>query len=56
MPASLVTLPEALKVLNANRTNLVDAFTALRTFSNVASRRGVRYPMGISLGPWNGRR
>lgn len=25
-------------MLNANRTNLVDAFTALRTFSNVASR------------------
>jgi phospholipid/cholesterol/gamma-HCH transport system substrate-binding protein len=35
---TLDTLPEALKVLNANRTNLVDAFTALRTFSNVASR------------------
>src|SRR5689334_12842430 len=29
---TLDTLPEALKVLNANRTNLVDAFTALRTF------------------------
>ena len=35
---TLDTLPEALKVLNANRTNLVDAFTALRTFGNVASR------------------
>ena len=35
---TLDTLPEALKVLNANRTNLVDAFTALRTFGTVASR------------------
>lgn len=35
---TLDTLPEALKVLNANRTNLVDAFTALRTFGTVASQ------------------
>jgi phospholipid/cholesterol/gamma-HCH transport system substrate-binding protein len=35
---TLDTLPEALKVLNANRTNIVDAFTALRTFGGVASR------------------
>ena len=35
---TLDTLPAALEVLNANRTNLVDAFTALRTFSGVASR------------------
>lgn len=35
---TLDSLPAALEVLNANRTNLVDAFTALRTFSGVASR------------------
>jgi phospholipid/cholesterol/gamma-HCH transport system substrate-binding protein len=35
---TLDTLPEALQVLNANRTNIVDAFTALRTFGGVASR------------------
>lgn len=35
---TLDTLPEALTVLNANRGNIVDAFTALRTFSGVASK------------------
>jgi phospholipid/cholesterol/gamma-HCH transport system substrate-binding protein len=35
---TLDSLPEALKVLNANRSNIVDAFTALRTFGTVASR------------------
>jgi phospholipid/cholesterol/gamma-HCH transport system substrate-binding protein len=34
---TLDTLPDALKVLNANRGNIVDAFTALRTFAGVAS-------------------
>jgi phospholipid/cholesterol/gamma-HCH transport system substrate-binding protein len=34
---TLDTLPAALKVLNDNRSNLVDAFTALRTFAGVAS-------------------
>ena len=34
---TLDTLPEALKVLNANRGNIVDALTALRTFAGVAS-------------------
>ncbi len=34
---TLDTLPGALKVLNDNRSNLVDAFTALRTFAGVAS-------------------
>ena len=35
---ALDSLPAALKVLNDNRTNIVDAFTALRTFANVGSR------------------
>lgn len=35
---TLDTLPEALTVLNANRGHIVDAFTALRTFSGVASK------------------
>ena len=35
---TLESLPAALKVLNDNRTNIVDAFTALRTFGGVASR------------------
>ena len=35
---TLDSLPGALKVLNANRSNLVDAFTALRQFALVASR------------------
>lgn len=35
---ALDTLPGALKVLNANRTNIVDAFGALRSFATVASR------------------
>jgi len=34
---ALDTLPAALKVLNDNRANIVDAFTALRTFAGVAS-------------------
>jgi phospholipid/cholesterol/gamma-HCH transport system substrate-binding protein len=34
---TLDTLPEALKVLNANRGNIVEALTALRTFAGVAS-------------------
>ncbi|KWX65819.1 MCE family protein [Mycobacterium sp. NAZ190054] len=35
---TLDTLPEALTVLNDNRAQIVDAFTALRSFANVASR------------------
>ncbi|MBO0680947.1 MCE family protein [Mycolicibacterium sp. S2-37] len=35
---TLDTLPAALEVLNNNRTNIVDAFTALRSFAVVASR------------------
>jgi phospholipid/cholesterol/gamma-HCH transport system substrate-binding protein len=35
---TLDSLPGALKVLNDNRANIVDAFTALRTFANVGSR------------------
>ena len=35
---TLDTLPEALKVLNDNRAQLVDAFGALRSFAEVASR------------------
>lgn len=35
---TLDTLPAALKVLNDNRANIVDAFTALRGFAEVASR------------------
>jgi phospholipid/cholesterol/gamma-HCH transport system substrate-binding protein len=35
---TLDSLPAALKVLNDNRTNIVDAFTALRAFANVGSR------------------
>jgi phospholipid/cholesterol/gamma-HCH transport system substrate-binding protein len=34
---TLDSLPAALKVLNDNRGNIVDAFTALRTFAGVAS-------------------
>ena len=34
---ALDSLPAALKVLNDNRANIVDAFTALRTFAGVAS-------------------
>ncbi len=34
---ALDTLPEALQVLNANRTNIVDAFTALRRVADVAA-------------------
>jgi phospholipid/cholesterol/gamma-HCH transport system substrate-binding protein len=34
---TLDSLPAALKVLNDNRTNIVDTFTALRTFAGVAS-------------------
>jgi phospholipid/cholesterol/gamma-HCH transport system substrate-binding protein len=34
---ALDTLPGALEVLNDNRGNIVDAFTALRTFAGVAS-------------------
>ncbi|BBZ30465.1 mammalian cell entry protein [Mycolicibacterium madagascariense] len=34
---ALDSLPAALKVLNDNRTNIVDAFTALRTFANVGA-------------------
>jgi phospholipid/cholesterol/gamma-HCH transport system substrate-binding protein len=35
---TLDTLPPALKVLNDNRTNIVDAFGALRSFATVGSR------------------
>lgn len=35
---TLDTLPAALEVLNDNRANIVDAFTALRGFASVASR------------------
>ncbi|MBV8347552.1 MAG: MCE family protein [Mycolicibacterium sp.] len=35
---ALDTLPGALKVLNANRTNIVDAFAALGDFATVAAR------------------
>lgn len=35
---TLDTLPGALKVLNDNRSNIVDAFTALRGFAQVGSR------------------
>ncbi|MGV0744431.1 MCE family protein [Mycolicibacterium sp. XJ870] len=35
---TLNTLPAALKVLNDNRTNIVEAFTALRSFAEVGSR------------------
>ncbi|WP_278185136.1 MULTISPECIES: MCE family protein [Mycobacterium] len=35
---TLVTLPGALKVLNENRSNIVEAFTALRGFAEVGSR------------------
>ncbi len=35
---TLDTLPGALKVLNDNRSNLVEAFTALRSFAQVGSR------------------
>ncbi|WP_197375441.1 MCE family protein [Mycolicibacterium baixiangningiae] len=35
---TLDTLPAALEVLNKNRTNIVDAFGALRSFAVVASR------------------
>lgn len=35
---TLDTLPQALEVLNRNRTNIVDAFAALRTFAEVGSR------------------
>lgn len=35
---TLDTLPGALKVLNENRSNIVDAFTALRGFAQVGSR------------------
>ncbi|MBU8810869.1 MCE family protein [Mycolicibacterium goodii] len=35
---TLDTLPAALKVLNDNRANIVEAFTALRGFAEVASR------------------
>lgn len=34
---TLDTLPAALKVLNDNRSNIVDAFTALRSFAGIAS-------------------
>lgn len=34
---TLDSLPAALKVLNDNRANIVDAFTALRGFANIAS-------------------
>ena len=34
---ALDTLPDALKVLNANRTNIVDTFAALNSFAGVAS-------------------
>ncbi|UXA20966.1 MCE family protein [Mycobacterium sp. SMC-4] len=35
---TLDTLPEALEVLNNNRATIVETFTALRSFANVASR------------------
>ena len=35
---ALDTLPAALKVLNDNRTNIVDAFAALQSFATVGSR------------------
>ncbi|MET0452778.1 MAG: MCE family protein [Mycobacterium sp.] len=35
---ALDSLPAALEVLNANRKNIVDAFTALQTFGGVASK------------------
>lgn len=35
---TLDSLPEALKVLNDNRANIVDAFAALRSFAEVGSR------------------
>ncbi|MDH6196142.1 phospholipid/cholesterol/gamma-HCH transport system substrate-binding protein [Mycobacterium frederiksbergense] len=35
---TLDTLPAALKVLNDNRANIVDAFTALRSFADVGAR------------------
>jgi phospholipid/cholesterol/gamma-HCH transport system substrate-binding protein len=35
---ALDTLPEALRVLNDNRTNIVDTFAALRSFGTVAAR------------------
>jgi phospholipid/cholesterol/gamma-HCH transport system substrate-binding protein len=35
---ALDTLPQALRVLNDNRTNIVDTFAALRSFATVASR------------------
>ncbi|UGU28521.1 MCE family protein [Mycolicibacterium smegmatis] len=35
---TLDTLPAALKVLNDSRTNIVDAFTALRSFAEVGAR------------------
>ena len=35
---TLDTLPAALDVLNRNRTNIVDAFAALRTFATLGSR------------------
>jgi len=35
---ALDSLPDAVRVLNDNRTNIVDAFAALRTFATVASR------------------
>jgi phospholipid/cholesterol/gamma-HCH transport system substrate-binding protein len=35
---TLASLPDALRVLNANRANLVEAFEALRSFATVASR------------------
>lgn len=35
---TLDTLPAALKVLNDNRANIVEAFTALRSFAEVGSR------------------
>jgi phospholipid/cholesterol/gamma-HCH transport system substrate-binding protein len=35
---TLDTLPKALEVLNKNRSNIVDAFGALRSFATVASR------------------
>ncbi|MCT7657765.1 MCE family protein [Mycobacterium deserti] len=35
---TLDTLPAALEVLNENRTNIVDAFGALRSFATIASR------------------
>jgi phospholipid/cholesterol/gamma-HCH transport system substrate-binding protein len=35
---ALDTLPEALRVLNDNRTNIVDTFAALRSFATVGAR------------------